>query len=67
MFNIYMPSEEYIQGREAAEAGQDVSQNPYPKDSFEFQEWNAGWEMAKQPITSEPYPIKQAKWEPPYE
>lgn len=67
MFNIYMPSEEYIQGQDAAHAGEEKNQNPYTKDSFEFHEWNVGWEMAKKPITSEPYPIEGANWEPPYE
>lgn len=64
---MFMLKPEYVQGREAAEAGKDVSQNPYPEDSFEFEQWRAGWYMAKQPITSEPYPIEEAKWEPPYE
>lgn len=64
---MFMFKPEYVRGREAAEAGQDASQNPYPEDSLEFEQWRIGWYMAKQPITLEPYPIEKPKWEPPYE
>ena len=39
------PHKEEDEGYLAAEAGQKLSQNPYPKGTIRYEEWRRGWQI----------------------
>jgi len=43
--NVRCPHKEEDEGYLAAEAGQAMSRNPYPRGTIRFEEWLRGWQI----------------------